>query len=173
MSTLIVKNLDAPTGESIVAPDLQLNVASSDLPTGSILQVVRDSTAPVNPTTSYTDLVSLNITTKKANSRFLLMFSSRAYTWYLGNGGRQRVTYRFFDSTASTDLKVLDEMFQVRDFQLGGNMEYGIPFAHTMVYENAGYAAGATFQLKVQAKKIESNNFQSAFNDFQILEIAG
>lgn len=32
MSTLIVKNLDAPTGESIVAPDLQL-------PQGSVVQV--------------------------------------------------------------------------------------------------------------------------------------
>ena len=38
MSTLIVKNLDAPTGESIVAPDLTL-------PHGSVIQVVTGSSS--------------------------------------------------------------------------------------------------------------------------------
>lgn len=67
MSTLIVKNLDAPTGESIVAPDLQL-------PSGSVVQVVTEmySTATYISGTTGAIILSASITPTDANNSILI-----------------------------------------------------------------------------------------------------
>jgi hypothetical protein len=74
MSTLIVKNLDAPTGESIVAPDLQL-------PSGSVVQVVHNQTTTDSGneiTTTSTSLVGsgiqVRITPTSSTSKILVHF---------------------------------------------------------------------------------------------------
>lgn len=66
MSTLIVKNLDAPTGESIVAPDLQL-------PSGSVVQIKNvkvTSFSSINCANVWATLTTLTITPQNANSSF-------------------------------------------------------------------------------------------------------
>lgn len=74
MSTLIVKNLDAPTGESIVAPDLQL-------PSGSVVQVADITYSATSSVTtnsaSYVDtgFTPLTITPQLAGSRIKVSFN--------------------------------------------------------------------------------------------------
>ena len=77
MSTLIVKNLDAPTGESIVAPDLTL-------PQGAVIQVrqsVRSTTPYTSAATTWTDIpdLSVSITPTSSSSKFLV-----SWTFYVG-----------------------------------------------------------------------------------------
>jgi hypothetical protein len=85
MSTLIVKNLDAPTGESIVAPDLQL-------PQGSVVNVYRyeyeitaaNGGSQTLNTTSFTDfrgLSAVTYTPQKAGNKLFIDFRipMRAY----------------------------------------------------------------------------------------------
>jgi hypothetical protein len=102
MSTLIVKNLDAPTGESIVAPDLQL-------PSGSVVQVVQGTSTDdtIATSTSYSNTnLSVSITPSSTSNKILLiahfpqMYAGGAVTsaklrvtrngsevWVVGHGG--------------------------------------------------------------------------------------
>lgn len=70
MSTLIVKNLDAPTGESIVAPDLTL-------PQGSVVQVVQTvhnnkDNYQLNLAWSQITALNCEITPSSTNSKILV-----------------------------------------------------------------------------------------------------
>lgn len=139
---------------------------------GHVIQVIRDSEGTITPSTSYTTIKELTFTTKGANSHFILMHSGRATIWYLGNGGRQRVEFRFFDTTSSTAIKTYGEVIQLREFSYTGNaMEYCIPFSLQTMYPTS-YAAGTSVTLKTELKKIEGNNMNVANNDFIIMEIA-
>jgi hypothetical protein len=76
MSTLIVKNLDAPTGESIVAPDLQL-------PSGSVIQVVHNVQNGASNAISSSSMSSMGrsitITPKFADSIIYVLYTAVIY----------------------------------------------------------------------------------------------
>jgi hypothetical protein len=68
MSTLIVKNLDAPSGQSIAAPDLQM-------PSGSVIQVVSSTKTDTmgTSTNAYTDTgLSVTITPSSSSSKLYI-----------------------------------------------------------------------------------------------------
>ena len=92
MSTLIVKNLDAPTGESIVAPDLKL-------PQGSVIQVVTynetDTTSSSIQTASTSPVStgkSVTITPSSTSNKIVLMANFNAN----GSASNDGMVFKFY-----------------------------------------------------------------------------
>jgi hypothetical protein len=175
MSTLIVKNLDAPTGESLVAPDLQLSISSGDLPSGSVLQVkkVQCNGAKGTSSTSFVDAHSASITSIGANSTFLIMNNTPFQV--KGNNGSFGLWHSVDNYTSS-----LQECFVYSENTSGMGWEQHP--SSILVTHSPNQPAGTTITYKTKFKKTSGSSSgvyyfdgwgQTQTYNFVIMEIAG
>ena len=165
MSTLIVKNLDAPTGESIVAPDLQL-------PQGSVVQVQTE----VYGTTVYS--ASSNFSDSGLSITFTPLFANSTLHIFVNQAG----IYADGSNTGGVDLKLYRDSTDLGTFagRVAGDRPSSTTIsagsACTAHVESAGSTASRVYKTRFRAVSNASAGYcqvYSADSNITVMEIAG
>ena len=149
MSTLIVNTIDAPSGESIVAPDLQL-------PQGSVLQVV--STTKTNTYTSsstgYVD-VGLDATITPTSTSSTILITASVATG--SNTGSANVYFRIRNTTAGTSVS--NDPYYTARWPSDGQAPYYCEKIHLQQMDSPSTTSPTTYkvQMKTNAGAFQVN----------------